>query len=107
MYVPRNSWLETNIRFAINLLVLKIQDAKIDNAVNDRVNAFDCLYCSQGLASWSYDKRVLEHAHCTKHVREYSAPHIPKICDCGALRNWPMGPAWVINSSWGLLKQWA
>ena len=37
MYVPRNGWLET-VRFAINLLVvLKILDAKIDNAVNDGV----------------------------------------------------------------------
>ena len=35
--------------------------------------------------------RVLDCAQVTKHVREYSAPHGPKICDCGALRNRPMG----------------
>ena len=38
MYVPRNSWLETNIRFVINLL-LSVTDSgcQKDNAVNDRV----------------------------------------------------------------------
>ena len=39
IYLLRNSWLETNITFAINMLLsVKDSGCQKDNAVNDRVN---------------------------------------------------------------------